>query len=301
MNIRQDVAGPPPCASFRYNNPGAQWPSSDAARFGQVGYGLLHDGNKIAHFPSPVNGAASNFDLLNHKYVGMQIGAAGKMWTGSHGFGVPGYPSDQTLTREHDRRPEAGDCVPEGDRRPGIGDRRQPDRGAVDPRPCHVPGRKCRRISRHVQRQQIADQDREQADRRSASSGQARKSDHRGHGAQELQGDPQRRRVQHCLYRRNEHGWLTEQQRGQQVQRSALCHRLQGRPTSHVREVGGYDRAGLLLRHAASDQSGWRRANRVRPVRGMARRHSPSDAGSPGAARQRHRVPRPQSRHGKEG
>lgn len=89
-------------ASIRYNNPGAQWPSAEAVRFGQIGYGQLSDGqgNKIARFPHPVNGAASNFDILARKYVGMEIGAAGKKWTGSNSFGVPGYPDAATLTAD---------------------------------------------------------------------------------------------------------------------------------------------------------------------------------------------------------
>jgi hypothetical protein len=60
---RDDVAGSE-VASFRYNNPGAQYPSARAARFGQTGYGIIGGGHKIARFPSPVNGAASNFDPL---------------------------------------------------------------------------------------------------------------------------------------------------------------------------------------------------------------------------------------------
>jgi uncharacterized protein (TIGR02594 family) len=105
MSLRMDIpksAGP---ASIRYNNPGAQWPSERAARFGQIGYGQLADGlnagagNKIARFPHPVNGAASNFDLLARLYVGMKIGAAGVKWTGANGFGVPGYDPDTVLTR----------------------------------------------------------------------------------------------------------------------------------------------------------------------------------------------------------
>jgi len=51
-------------ASIRYNNPGAQYPSARAAAFGQTGYGIIGGGHKIARFPSPVNGAAANFDLL---------------------------------------------------------------------------------------------------------------------------------------------------------------------------------------------------------------------------------------------
>lgn len=97
---RMDVPKELGPASIRYNNPGAQWPSAEAAKFGQIGYGQLRDGqgNKIARFPHPVNGAASNFDLLSRKYVGMTYGAAGKKWTGSNGFGIPGYPDSTVLT-----------------------------------------------------------------------------------------------------------------------------------------------------------------------------------------------------------
>lgn len=96
---RSDVSGNLP-ASFRYNNPGAQYPSQRAALFGQIGFGIIGGGHKIARFPSPVNGAAANFDLLYRNYTGMQIGAAGQKWTGANGFGVPGYDSNATLTKE---------------------------------------------------------------------------------------------------------------------------------------------------------------------------------------------------------
>jgi hypothetical protein len=96
---RDDVAGSE-CASFRYCNPGAQYPSARAARFGQTGYGIIGGGHKIARFSSPVNGAASNFDLLSRSYVGMRIGEAGTKWTGANGFGVPGYDPNAILTKE---------------------------------------------------------------------------------------------------------------------------------------------------------------------------------------------------------
>src|SRR5437016_1643528 len=96
---RDDVAGSE-CASFRYCNPGAQYPSARAARFGQTGYGIIGGGHKIARFPSPVNGAASNFDLLSRSYVGMRIGEAGTKWTGANGFGVPGYDPNAILIKE---------------------------------------------------------------------------------------------------------------------------------------------------------------------------------------------------------
>src|SRR5215510_2159107 len=95
---RTDVSGVAP-ASFRYNNPGAQYPSTEAARFGQTGYGIIGGGHKIARFPSPVNGAAANFDLLYRNYTGITIGAAGTIWTGANGFGVPGYDPNSMLTK----------------------------------------------------------------------------------------------------------------------------------------------------------------------------------------------------------
>src|SRR5215475_2803718 len=97
--VQGDVSGSEP-ATFRYNNPGAQYPSAEAARFGQTGFGIIGGGHKIARFPSPVNGAAANFDLLFRNYTGMAIGAAGTKWTGAHGFGVPGYPPTEILTKQ---------------------------------------------------------------------------------------------------------------------------------------------------------------------------------------------------------
>jgi Putative peptidoglycan binding domain len=88
-------------ASFRYSNPGAQFPSKEAAKFGQLGFGTIDHGQfKIALFPNPVNGAAANFDLLNRKYTGMSIGDAGTIWTGSHGFGIPGHDPSIILTQD---------------------------------------------------------------------------------------------------------------------------------------------------------------------------------------------------------
>lgn len=101
VNVRKDVppgGGVP--ASFRYNNPGAQYPCRDAARFGQIGFGIIGGNHKIARFPSAVNGAAANFDLLYRKYTGMTIGAAGKTWTGDHGFGIPGFDPNIVLSKE---------------------------------------------------------------------------------------------------------------------------------------------------------------------------------------------------------
>lgn len=98
--LRSDVPSNGVPASIRYNNPGAQYPSARAAAFGQLGYGIIGGGHKIARFPHPVNGAAANFDLLRRKYVGMTIAAAGAKWTGDNGFGIPGYDSNAILTAE---------------------------------------------------------------------------------------------------------------------------------------------------------------------------------------------------------
>ena len=68
--------------------------------FGQLGYGIIGGGHKIARFPHPVNGAAANFDLLRRNYVGMTIGAAGAKWTGDNGFGIPGYDPNVILTTQ---------------------------------------------------------------------------------------------------------------------------------------------------------------------------------------------------------
>ncbi|MBB3952646.1 hypothetical protein [Aureimonas jatrophae] len=101
VNVRRDVprVGETP-ASFRYNNPGAQYPSREAARFGQIAYGVIGGGHKIAAFPSVVNGAAANFDLLYRRYTGMTIHEAGRKWTGRNAFGVPGYDDNLVLSQE---------------------------------------------------------------------------------------------------------------------------------------------------------------------------------------------------------
>lgn len=96
---RVSVAGHGP-ASVRANNPGAQYPSADAQRFGMEGYDVIGGGHKIAVFPSPVNGAAANMDLFTRNYTGMTVGAAGAKWTGNNGFGVPGYDPKMVVTRD---------------------------------------------------------------------------------------------------------------------------------------------------------------------------------------------------------
>lgn len=73
-------------ASIRSNNPGAMWPGPSSARFGATQYERLKDGNLIAHFDNPVNGAAAQFDLLGSgKYINRPIGDIIDEWSGHTG------------------------------------------------------------------------------------------------------------------------------------------------------------------------------------------------------------------------
>lgn len=73
-------------ASVRYNNPGAMWPGPSSRKFGGSDYGVLRDGNLIAKFDDPVNGAAAQFDLLDSKkYVNRPIGSLIGEWSGYTG------------------------------------------------------------------------------------------------------------------------------------------------------------------------------------------------------------------------
>ncbi len=71
-------------ATIRTNNPGALWPGPSSKKFGATKFGSLSDGNKIAIFADPVQGAAAQFDLLNRSYVGLTLAAAMKKWTGNN-------------------------------------------------------------------------------------------------------------------------------------------------------------------------------------------------------------------------
>ena len=110
-SIRSDVAPDGRVASIRYCNPGAQYPSAEAAAFGQLGYGMIGGGHKIARFPHPVNGAASNMELLSRAYTGMTVAAAGDKWTGGNGHGIPGYPDDMMLTKDMVADPKAAIAI----------------------------------------------------------------------------------------------------------------------------------------------------------------------------------------------
>lgn len=71
-------------ASIRYKNPGAQWPGARATKWGSTQYVTLNDGqgNKIAVFPTFVQGAAAQFDLWASNYTGMTLKAAIDKWSG---------------------------------------------------------------------------------------------------------------------------------------------------------------------------------------------------------------------------
>jgi hypothetical protein len=101
----QQVAGPG-AAAVRYHNPGAQYPATDATKFGMTGYGVIGGGHLIARFPDAVHGAASNMDLYARKYTNMPIGSAGAKWTGNNSFGIPGYDPRTVVTPEMMKRRE---------------------------------------------------------------------------------------------------------------------------------------------------------------------------------------------------
>jgi hypothetical protein len=71
-------------ASIRYKNPGAMWPGVRATKWGSTNYVTLNDGqgNKIAVFPTFVQGAAAQFDLWASNYTGMTLRAAIDKWSG---------------------------------------------------------------------------------------------------------------------------------------------------------------------------------------------------------------------------
>ena len=79
-------------ASIRNNNPGAMYPGKSAKKFGSSSYETLRsrDGvHKIATFPTPIHGAAAQFDLLASSYCGMPIEKAITKWCG--GFYASAY------------------------------------------------------------------------------------------------------------------------------------------------------------------------------------------------------------------
>jgi hypothetical protein len=95
-------------ASVRYNNPAAAYPRKGDEKYGLEGYGVLKSGqgtHKIGRFPTPVHGAAANFDLFAEKYEGMTFKAAVAKWRGNTERGekvvVPaGYDPDEKISKK---------------------------------------------------------------------------------------------------------------------------------------------------------------------------------------------------------
>ena len=74
-------------ASIRNNNPGAMYPGKSAKKFGSTAGETLisKDGkHKIATFPTPIHGAAAQFDLLERSYCGMPLEKAITKWCGAY-------------------------------------------------------------------------------------------------------------------------------------------------------------------------------------------------------------------------
>jgi hypothetical protein len=88
-----------PAANVRYNNPAAAWPRPQDVKYGLIGYGKLNDGegNKIGRFPTPVHGAAANFDLFASKYTGLTMQAAMNKWRGRPSPTPKGYDPNQVI------------------------------------------------------------------------------------------------------------------------------------------------------------------------------------------------------------
>lgn len=84
-------------ANVRYNNPAAAYPRKADEKYGVEGYGIIGGGHKIAKFPTPVHGAAANFDLFSSNYVGMTFKDAMRKWRGRPSPVPKGYKSDDII------------------------------------------------------------------------------------------------------------------------------------------------------------------------------------------------------------
>lgn len=100
-------------ATWRYNNPGAQYPNSRSRVFGSDGYGIIGGGHKIARFPDDISGAAANMDLLLRKYSGLTVAQAIKKWSGGNntasyikGLQQLGFDPNAKITDELVRNPQ---------------------------------------------------------------------------------------------------------------------------------------------------------------------------------------------------
>jgi len=87
-------------ANVRYNNPAAAYPRKADEKYGVEGYGIIGGGHKIAKFPSPVHGAAANFDLFASAYNNMTFEAAMKKWRGRPSPVPSGYSPNEVIDKE---------------------------------------------------------------------------------------------------------------------------------------------------------------------------------------------------------
>ena len=87
-------------ANVRYNNPAAAYPRKQDEKYGVEGYGIIGGGHKIAKFPTPVHGAAANFDLFADNYVNMTFGSAMKKWRGRKSPVPSGYSEGDVISED---------------------------------------------------------------------------------------------------------------------------------------------------------------------------------------------------------
>jgi len=99
-NTRVDVDPSQGAANVRYNNPAAAYPRKADEKYGVEGYGIIGGGHKIAKFPTPVHGAAANFDLFSSNYTNMTFKAAMKKWRGRDSPVPSGYNPNEVIDKD---------------------------------------------------------------------------------------------------------------------------------------------------------------------------------------------------------
>ena len=99
-NTRVDVDPSQGAANVRYNNPAAAYPRKADEKYGVEGYGIIGGGHKIAKFPTPVHGAAANFDLFSSNYTNMTFKAAIKKWRGRDSPVPSGYNPNEVIDKD---------------------------------------------------------------------------------------------------------------------------------------------------------------------------------------------------------
>lgn len=86
-------------ANTRYNNPSAAYPRKEDEKYGIEGYGTIGGGHRIGKFPSPIHGAAANFDLFADNYTNMTFKKAMKKWRGEDSPVPNGYKDNQIIDK----------------------------------------------------------------------------------------------------------------------------------------------------------------------------------------------------------